>query len=144
MPKPTKEDARLLLKLVEISQSDSLREADRWLMSDFSAKDYQEFVEKYPMGSKEFQQAERLLGFFETAGVLVSQKLLNEDLFFDLGFGIDEVWGKLGPIISGWQKVAGPALLENAVWLHDRHVEWQKKVWKPGLRWKLKAGSRRK
>lgn len=144
MPGPTNEDAHLILKLIEIGQSDFQREASRWLQSEFSAKDYPEFNEKYPTGSKEFQQVGTVLGFFETVGVLISHKLLDENVFFDLSFGFDPVWDKLGPIISGWQKATTPALWENAVWLHKRYLQWQKKVWKPGLSWKLKAGSRKK
>ena len=144
MPRPTKDDAKLILKLVELGQSEDQREAFRWLMSEFSAKDYDEFQAKYAPGSEDLQRVTRLLGFFETIGVLVSHGLLNEDLVFDLSFGMDPVWEKLGPIIPGWREQVMPALWENAVWLHDRYAEWQKKVWKPNLKWKLKSGARKK
>lgn len=144
MEAPTREDARLILKLVEIGQSDVQREAFRWVTTEFSAKDYAEFVEKYPHGSKEGGQVSAVLGFFETAGVLVSHGVLNEDLFFDLSFGIDPVWEKLGPILPGWQRATMPALWENAIWLHKRYKTWQKKVWMPNLKWKTKTGRRKK
>jgi hypothetical protein len=144
MGTPTTEDAKLILKLVRIGQSDVQREAFRFVTTEFSAKDYAEFAEKYPHGSKESQQVGTVLGFFETAGVLVSHGLLNEDIFFDLSFGLDPVWEKLGPILPGWQKATMPALWENAIWLHRRYVAWRKNVWTPNLKWKSKAARRKK
>lgn len=136
MAKPTKQDADLLLKLVELFGHGERREAGRWIMTEFAAKDYAEFKKKYPEGSPEYLKVTDVLGFFETAGVLVSNGLLNEDVFFDLSFGLSMVWKKLGPIVAGWQKATGPSLWENAAWLAKRQERWQKKVWKPNLKWK--------
>ncbi len=144
MDLPTVEDAKLILKLVEIGQSETQREAFRWLTTGFSAKDYAEFQQKYPQGSEEAQRVGMVLGFFETIGVLVSHGLLNENLVFDLSFGLDPVWEKLGPIIPGWQKATMPALWENAIWLHKRYVAWRKNVWTPGLKWKSRSKGRKK
>ena len=135
MAKPTKQDAELLLKLVELNGS-QYRESSRWVMTEFAAKDYAEFKKKYQVGSPEFTRVGDVLGFFELAGVLISNGLLNEDVFFDLSFGLTPLWKKLGPIVAGWQKDASPALWENAVWLAKRNERWQKKVWKPNLKWK--------
>lgn len=139
LTKPTQEDARLLLKLVETVDSEYYRKAYRWLLSEFSAQSYEDFVKKYPQGTEEYHQVSSILGFFEVCGVLVSHKLLSEDIFFDLSFGLDLVWHKVGPIVPGWQKEAGPAIWENAIWLHQRFQAWSKTVWKPGLKWKLKS-----
>ena len=136
MAKPTKQDADILLKLVELSASADRRESTRWFMTEFAAKNYAEFKKKYPQGSPEYLRVLDVMGFFETAGVLVSHRLLNEDLFFDLSFGLEVYWKKLGPIVAQWQKATTPALWENAVWLANRYERWQKKVWKPNLKWK--------
>ena len=134
MPKATQEDARLIVQLAEFGQTDFSREARRWFFSEFSAKDYNEFVGKYPVGSLEHARMTTILGFFELAGVLVSRGLLNEDLFFDLSFGLQPIWNKVAPIIPGWQKATSPALWENVVWLANRSEAWTKKVWKPKVR----------
>lgn len=141
---PTIEDAKLILKLVEIGQSDTQRKAFRWLQKEFSAKDYAEFAQKYPPGSEGLQNVSMVLGFFETAGVLISHGLLNEGLFYDLSFGIDPVWEKVGPILPGWQKATMPALWENAIWLRRRYVAWRKNVWLPGMKWKSRGRGRKK
>lgn len=144
MEAPTTDDAKLILKLVEIRQSEGQREAFEFVMTQLEAKDYAEFIEKCPHGSKEGRQVGAVLGFFETIGVLVSHGLLNEDLVFDLSFGLDPVWEKVGPILPGWQKATMPALWENAIWLHKRYVAWRKNVWTPNLKWKAAARRRKK
>lgn len=137
MTKPTKQDADVLLKLVELAGSHSNQEARNWFLKSFDAADYEEFAKNYPAGSIEYAHVTALLGFYETIGVLVTNGLLNEDLCFDLNFGLTQVWVKLGPIVSGWQKATSPALWENAVWLAKRNEAWAKETWRPGLTWKM-------
>lgn len=135
MKKPTKEDAELFLKMMESFSGPEMDKAFRWFVKDFDAKDYQDFIAKYPMSSEEYGHVSRVLSTLETAGVLVSHGLLNENLYFDAS-GIGFIWSRLEKIIPGWQKEAGPALWENAVWLAGRQKQWQKEVWKPNLAWK--------
>jgi len=140
MKKPTKEDAEILLRMFQTQSSPQNFEAGTWFFKEFSAKDYEEFKSKYPVGSDGFSNVGTVLSSFETAGALVSHGLLNENLYFDVS-GIEFAWQKIGHIMSDWQKDTDPALWENAVWLAERQKEWKKKVWKPGLKWKLAARS---
>lgn len=142
MAKPTKQDSDTLLKLVELAGSPRSQDARNWFIKDFDASDYEEFKTKYPEGSVEYAHVTTLLGFFETVGVLVTHGLLNEDLFFDLNFGLTPLWNKLGPIVSGWQKATSPALWENAVWLAKRNETWAKNTWRPRLAWKMNKRQR--
>ena len=135
MKKPTQEDAKLLLMLNQSLNTPSQRDAGMWFMKEFSAKDYADFQAKYPVGSKEWGYVGDVLSFFETAGVLVSHGLLNENLFFDAS-GIEFVWKKVEHIIPAWQKADDPAIWENAVWLAKRQRYWKKNVWKPNQKWK--------
>jgi Domain of unknown function (DUF4760) len=137
MPKPTKQDADVLLKLVELAGSPRSQEARNWFLKSFDSSNYEEFKTKYPEGSVEYSHVTTLLGFYETVGVLVTHGLLNEDLCFDLNFGLSPLWKKLGPIVKGWQKATSPALWENAVWLAERSEAWAKSTWTPGLTWKM-------
>ena len=115
------------------------REAYRWFIGNFSAKTLEEHDRKYPPGSIERDRVTELREFYETVGVLVSQGVLSEDLFFDIAFHLKAVWEKLGPVIEDWQKVAhDPAIEENMAWLAKRYQTWSKTVWKPELKWKLR------
>ncbi len=137
MTKPTKEDAELLLRFFQTMNTPENNEAMSQFMRGFKTpKNYKKFKSKYPPGSPMFDAVSRVLSNFETAGVLVSQGLLNENLYFDLS-SIPFMWPMVAPIIPGWQKEAGANLWENAVWLAERQKWWQKNVWKPGLKWKL-------
>lgn len=137
MKQATKHDAEILLSLYQTFNTPQMRESMNWFAKDFSAKDFKEFKTKYPMHSAGAEHVSRILTEYEVAGALVSHGLLNENLYFDVS-GIGFAWEKLGPIIAGWQKEAGPQLWENAVWLAARHKKWLKNVWKPNLKWKLK------
>ncbi|HXW37132.1 MAG TPA: hypothetical protein VEJ36_04435 [Nitrososphaerales archaeon] len=138
MKKPTHEDAIVLIKLLEITNTPEMREAGDFFMKGFSVKDYKEFKQKYPPGSKEAGHINTQLGALELAGTLVSHGLLNENLYFDTS-GIEFIWPTLAPLVAGMQKESGPALWENAAWLAQRHKKWKKKVWKPGGKWKTKT-----
>jgi len=136
MKKATAQDAEILLKYLNAMNTPQMADSMKWLTSEFSAKNYKEFTTKYPMGSDGLGHVSRVLGSFELAGVLVSHGVLNENLYFDIS-PIGFMWETFEKIIPGWQKEAGPALWENAVWLAARHKKWEKDVWKPNLAWKL-------
>jgi len=138
MKKPTQEDAKVFLMLNQTFNTPSQRDAGMWFMREFSAKDYADFKAKYPVGGTEWGYVGDVLSFFETAGVLVSFGLLNENLFFD-ATGFEFVWKKIGHIIPAWQKAESPAIWENAVWLAERYRYWKKNVWKPNQKWKVSA-----
>jgi hypothetical protein len=135
--KTTKEDADLLLKLMQFTDTPQMVEAMNWFSKGFSAKDYKEFQKKYPNGSAGENHFSRIISSFELAGVLVSQGLLSEDLYFDMS-GIGFIWPRLEKIVSGMRKEMDESLWENAVWLANRQKQWRKEVWRPNLDWKFK------
>lgn len=135
MKKATKDDAEVFFMLQESFDSPRMEEAFKWFMKEFEAKDYKEFIKKYPMDSEGYGNVSRVLATFELAGVLISQGLLNENLYFDSS-GAQFLWPRLEKIIPGWQKAMSPAIWENAVWLMERQKQWNKEVWKPNLAWK--------
>jgi hypothetical protein len=134
MPEPTHDDAALFLKLLEITQLPTHSEARRWVLTEFSAGSHGELDSKYPSGSPERAHLTNVLGFFESAGVLVSRGLLHEDVFFDAPFAFDGLWPKIGPLLDDWQKQAGdPAIWENVAWLGLRYEQWRENRWRPKL-----------
>ena len=74
-------------------------EAMQWFMSEFNVKDYDDYKSKYPGNSAEHRSIGKILGQFEVAGVLVSQGLINEDLYFDTS-GIGFAWSKLEKLVD--------------------------------------------
>ena len=124
MPRPTKDDALLIIRLREIFPLES----SRWVQFNFSAKTYDEFEEKCPKGSIERAHVSSVLSFYELAGTLDYYKLLSEDLFFDFGFQFWFNWEKLEPIIDGWRKMMKDEWIwDTTAWFANRMKVWWKK-----------------
>lgn len=130
MPRPSGDDALLIVKLHELFPLES----SRWIQFNFSAKTYQEFEEKCPKGSIERAHVSNVLSFYELAGTLAYNKVLNEDLFFDLGFHFWFNWQKLEPIIQGWQQSMNDAWIwDTTTWFANRMKKWWKKHPRPKM-----------
>ncbi len=134
MKSATKEDADLFLKLMQVTNDERMNESMKWF-EKFPKMNYKEFKSKYPPGSEGMEHFNRIMSSLELAGVLVSQGLLNENLYFDFS-AVGFMWEKVGKIVPEMQKEMDPSLWENAVWLAERQMEWKKEVWKPNLKWK--------
>jgi len=122
-------DAMIILKLTEMRMSDKMEDAFIWMYTQYKANSYEEFKEKYPLtsGTKERKYFSTVCNFFELCGVLVLRGYLNEDLFFDLGFGLDVIWRKVKLIMDDFRKETSVRMYENFELLYDKHEEWLKK-----------------
>src|SRR5262249_53259432 len=133
-PEATKEDAQLYLELLRITQQTKQAEARRWVFGEFEASNFDELDAKYPRGSAERDRLINVLTFYESAGVLVSRGLLDEDVFFDSSVGLEVVWPRVEALIDSWQRSqSAPAIWENVVWLGRRLAAWREERWKPKL-----------
>ncbi len=131
MPEPTGQDAAFYLQLLNISQGETQAAARRWVLGDFKSATYDALDAKHPVGSVERAHLTNVMGFFESAGVLVSRGLLNEDVFFDAPFGFELLWPMVKPLVADWQKSAGDlAVWENLQWLGLRLETWKVERWK--------------
>jgi len=134
MPEPTREDANLYLKLLEISQGSAHTEARRWVFSDFAVESFDQLNSRHPPGSVERDHLANVMSFYEATAVLVSRGLLHEDVFLDAPLGFEVIWPRLKPIVEGWQKSADdPAVWENLQWLGLRMEAWREQQWKTKL-----------
>jgi len=125
MGKPTQKDAEMLLKLYELYFSDKHLDAAMWYGTEFDVKSYEEFKEKYPVGSEEWRKFIIYGMFWQVLGVLADNGLLNTDMLFD-AFGGPR-FSKAEPIIKGWRKEFGPTLFENWELLGRKSSEyWDK------------------
>jgi hypothetical protein len=99
MAKPTAEDARLVVEFAKLGAESKLTEAVDWMWSDDFVPNYEEFVKKYPVGSKEHSRVRQICNFYETVGALWKQGLFNEELLFDWLY-----------VTGPWERVKGFAL----------------------------------
>ena len=132
MPAPTSEDAHIYLQLLEMTQQPHFVEARRWVAHHLDADTLAALDGTHPVGSEERSRVASVLGFYESAGALVSRGLLHEDLFFDAPLGFEPVWSNVEPLVLDWQKAAGSeAVFENLVWLARRFESWRESTWRP-------------
>jgi len=124
LPKPTKADAEMFLKIWDMFRDEDLKKAMWWLQEEPAVKSYEEFKKKYPMGSEGYRNFMTVGMVFEMVGVLVYYGVLNEDLVFDF---FSFMWNKAEPIVKGMQKEMGRTLFENYEWLVKKKAEWSKK-----------------
>jgi hypothetical protein len=111
-----------LLSLYKIY--DSHREAVLWFLEDFDANSYEEYVEKYSGASIGRSHFIAVCGFFELSGVLVSHKMIDQDLYFDM-FNPTPFWQRANPVLEG-MRIKRPHIYENFESLSDRRLKWAK------------------
>ncbi|MCL5067107.1 MAG: DUF4760 domain-containing protein [Thaumarchaeota archaeon] len=125
--KPKLADAQVLLQLNELQQSERIFNGWYFAQQDFKAKDYKDFLEKYPRGSQGYNDFMAVGHFLEVAGVLLKYGLLSEDLFFET-FWFEPIWKNFEPVIMSMRKEFGePSLEENFENLYNWFVQWRKK-----------------
>ena len=127
MPKPTKEDAALIIQIFGIGAADAeYQKAIMWFFAEMNEKNYDDYKKKYPMGSEGFQNFMKISSYMELVGTLVNREVLSEDLVFEM-WG-DGDWEKAKPIIYGMRKdLAMPRFLENYEILVKKYPEWAEK-----------------
>jgi hypothetical protein len=114
------QNTQTLLNLYRIY--DSHREAVLWFLEDFDANSYEEYVEKYSGASIGRSHFVAVCGFFELSGVLVSHKMINQDLYFDM-FNPTPFWHKARFVLEG-MRIKRPHIYEKFESLSDRRIKW--------------------
>jgi len=126
MPKPTQKDAELLLRVLELTNDEESRRANRWFWEEFDIKSYGKFKKKYPTGSEGSRDFNRFMGNWEMLATLVVNGLISEDLVFDM-FMVKPIWEKAEPIVYDQRKAwKAPRLYENFEVLAQKAAEWEK------------------
>ena len=126
LKKPTKEDAKLMLQLESLLMMEPNYRAMYWFWRVFHPQKLgtsEEIRKTYPPTSEGQRHLDRIAGFWESAGALVKNGLLNEQLFFDR-FLVKPYWNALKPtVFLDRQETNEPRLSENFEWLAVREEE---------------------
>lgn len=122
----------MLLRLGEQYNTSYDFEASQWFWSKLHQNEIpssiEEFENKYPRGSKEFQLFERFTSKFELAGLLIEHGFLDENLYYDRYGGLQAEWERAKPIIYGIRKQWNePRFRENFEVLAKRGHDWLEK-----------------
>jgi hypothetical protein len=124
--KPTKEDAKLMLELESLLLMEPNYRAMYWFWRVFQPQKLgtaEEIQKTYPATSEGQRHLDRIAAFWESAGALVKNGLLNEQLFFDR-FYVKPYWDLLKPaVFADREEINEPRLSENFEWLAVREEE---------------------
>ena len=115
-------NTQTLLNLYNIY--DNHREAVLWFLEEFEANSYEEYVEKYSGASVGRSHFVTVCGFFELSGVLISHKMIDQNLYFDM-FNPTPFWQKAKFVLEG-MRIKRPHIYENFESLNDRRLKWTK------------------
>ena len=123
MSEPTRKDAELLIKLYSTMVAADMWEAFNWAMG-LDELSYEEFAERYPLGSDGYNHFMKIGSYYELIGILVKYGTINEDMVLDYYYTL---WDKLGPLVKGYQEAMGsPGWFENYEYLGKKKAEWRK------------------
>lgn len=115
-------NTQTLLNLYNIY--DNHREAVLWFLEEFDANSYEDYVEKYSGASVGRSHFVTVCGFFELSGVLISHKMIDQNLYFDM-FNPTPFWQKAKFVLEG-MRIKRPYIYENFEALNDRRLKWTK------------------
>lgn len=131
MSKPTKDDAQLLLQLEQMLLMEPNQRAFHWFWRVFYPRKITEIAklrEIYPDNSEGSMYLDRLSAFWESAGALVNNGLMNEQLFFDR-FLVKPYWETLKVVIfSDRDATKEPRIGENFELLAKREQAWTQRT----------------
>lgn len=129
--KPTNQDAQLLLQLEQLLLMEPNQKAIHWFWRIFLPQKIQsidQIRKTYPSNSEGSTYLDRLSAFWESAGVLVNNGLLNEKLFFDR-FWVKPYWEALKYIIfSDRETNKEQRIAEHFELLAKKEQVWQKRA----------------
>lgn len=116
-------DSDLLIKLYKIY--DGHRDAILWFLEELDVDSYEEYKQKYGGSSIQRSHFIAVCGFFELSGVIVNNRMMDPDIYFDM-FNPSPFWKKALNIVKGMRKKR-PYIYENFELLNNLRLNWTKK-----------------
>jgi hypothetical protein len=113
----------ILIKLYNIY--DSHRDAILWFLEELDVDSYDEYIQKYGGSSIQRSYFIAVCGFFELSGVIVSHRMIDHDIYFDM-FNPTPFWNKATSTVEGMRKKR-PHIYENFEMLNNKRLGWTKK-----------------
>ena len=140
MPKPTYEDAQLLLQLYSLAGESELSKARHWFLTHYQPKPWEDLKEIYLKGSEEDRSIRMVIDYWDMVGALVNNGVLSEDLFFETHEEDIQVWSKVKVWVEGARRDMRPTYLRNLQILAERHLEWRQRNFSQLPHERLKKG----
>jgi hypothetical protein len=103
-PRPTYDDASLILRLYEMRREERMRQARAWFTAKMKAKSYEEFVKLAPGGSEENASFRMVVSYWDLVGSFITSGVLNKELFFQSGRELLLVFERLRELLPSMRE----------------------------------------
>jgi hypothetical protein len=100
-PRPTYEDANLILRLYEMRREDRMRKARAWFTSQFKPATIDDLQKLAPPGSDENASYRMVITYWDMVASFVTSGVLHKELFFQSGRELLLVWERVRDVLPG-------------------------------------------
>ena len=98
-PRPTYDDANLILRLYEMRREERLRKARAWFTSQFKVATWDDLQKLAPAGSDENASYRMVVTYWDMVASLITSGVLHKELFFQSGRELLLVWERLRDVL---------------------------------------------
>jgi hypothetical protein len=128
MAKPTHADAELLLHLYEIRREPELRQARRWLLTEFKSTTWAEVKSRYLSHVDEDRWFRMATSYWEMVATFVNRGAVHAELFFDHTGEEIATWDRIKHVIPDARADIRPTYLIQFEKLVAAHQAYRKKT----------------
>ncbi|MDH4066935.1 MAG: hypothetical protein OEW19_21250 [Acidobacteriota bacterium] len=141
-PRPTYDDANLILRLYEMRRDERMRQARAWFTASCKGvQSYEQLLKIAPAGSDENASYRMVVSYWDLVASFMVSGILHKELFFQSGRELLLVWERIRDFLPSVREAyKDPAYLKNletagtefAAYLHSHGPEaydaFQKRV----------------
>ncbi|MEO8680682.1 MAG: hypothetical protein ABI665_16645 [Vicinamibacterales bacterium] len=103
-PRPTYDDASLILRLYEMRREARMRQARAWFTAKLKVKDHEELIKLAPGGSDENASFRMVVSYWDLVGSFITSGVLNKELFFQSGRELLLVFERLRDVLPSMRE----------------------------------------
>ena len=98
-PRPTYDDANLILRLYEMRREERMRKARAWFTGQFKVATWDDLQKLAPPGSDENASFRMVVTYWDMVGSFITSGVLHKELFFQSGRELLLVWERLRDVL---------------------------------------------
>ena len=98
-PRPTYDDANLILRLYEMRREDRMRKARAWFTAQFKVTTWEELQKLAPTGSDENASYRMVVTYWDMVASFITSGVLHKELFFQSGRELLLVWERVRDVL---------------------------------------------
>jgi hypothetical protein len=98
-PRPTYDDANLILRLYDMRRDDRMRKARAWFTANFKVSTWEDLQALAPAGSDENASYRMVVTYWDMVASFVTSGVLHKELFFQSGRELLLVWERVRGVL---------------------------------------------